>query len=122
MQNEPANFTVGQGCSLPRYTDVDAAHVVEVSKDGKKVAVTLDKATLLNGFKSGEPDALVSHPGGFCAHVEGVQRYNLEAQPDGPKIWFTLRKNGRWVQVGQPMNGTSQQLSPNHRHYHDYNF
>lgn len=113
---------VGMGCSLPRYSDIDSAHVVHVSPCGKIIYVTLDKATLLNGVKSGEPDALVFHRGGFSGRMTGTQRWKLEPQPDGQRIKFTLRKDGTWVQRGQPMGTGSQKLSFRHVHYHDFNF
>ena len=32
-----------------------------------------------------------------------MQEYEYFFRPDAPKVIFTLRKNGRWYQKGQPM-------------------
>ena len=95
-----SNPTVGEGATLNYWSDRDAGTVVRVSPSGKTAYVRRDRATLLNGANSGEPDALKMSPGGFCAHVEGVQRYAYEPNPKGRLYKVTLRANGEWRQVG----------------------
>ena len=65
---------VGMGVSLCGWSDVHAYTVVGVSASGKSFEIQRDKATLLNGVNSGEPDALRFQAGGFCGHTSGRQR------------------------------------------------
>jgi len=82
---------------------------------------------LLNGPESGEKDALRCEPGGFAAHMDGVQRYEITENPDGALRKFTLRKgkNGKpdfWCLVGaSPVHGHGL-LREGHRAHYDYNF
>ena len=118
--------TVGMGATIYGYSDSHAATVVAVSKSGKRVTLRRDKATLLNGCDSGEGDALRAYPGGFCAHVEGVQRYSFEPGPAGYEETFSLRTlpNGetRWIRVGESLrSGSGANIGTRYHHY-DYNF
>lgn len=122
MNNVPEVVAVvGAGVSICGYSDRAACSIIEVSKSGKKIKVQRDKAELLNGPKSGEEDALVFSAGGFCGHVSGSQRYSYEADPEGGIREFSLRKNGRWVQVGESIQGGSR-LIEGRAEYYDYNF
>lgn len=122
ISEQIAPFIVGQGCSVRFYTDVHACRVIWVSADGKRVKVQEDTATLLNGFKSGLADALVSTPGGFCGHVEGRQRYHYAPNPNGSIHEFSLRLSGEWRAKGDSMQSPGKYLNKNHYHFHDYNF
>jgi hypothetical protein len=112
---------VGMGLTEHGYSDSHAYTVVKVSKSGKTCWATRDKATLLNGVNSGEPDALKFEPGGFCGHTSGTQRYSYESDMDGHPFRFSLTKRG-WR-----LAGTSQQagggvtMGVRHEHY-DFNF
>lgn len=117
----PVAPEVGMGLTEHGYSDSRAYTVVKVSASGKTCWATRDKATLLNGFKSGEPDALVSTPGGFCHHVEGCQRYNYETDPTAHPHRFSLTKRG-WRLVGTSQHaGGGVTMGVRHEHY-DYNF
>jgi len=59
-----------------------------------------DNVKLLNNSGSNEPDALIFTPGGFAGHVEGVQRYKYERDARGYTIKATLRKDGKYGEVG----------------------
>ena len=122
---------VGQGATFCTYTDCKACTVIKVSRSGKQVTLQRDKATLLNGPTSGEPDALVQIPGGFAAHTSGTQRYSYEPDPDGKIIKVSKRtyKNGHgetivvWKEVGHRTNSPGCTATFNGRHeYYDYNF
>lgn len=106
---------VGEGVTECRYSDSVAMTIVEVTESGKTFKAREDKATLLNGIGSGEPDALVAYPGGFVAHVEGTQRYAYEADPSGSLHTFRLHKDGNYV------SSTGKAIPGRHQHY-DYNF
>ena len=113
---------VGMGATVRGYSDAHAATIVYVGKTGALLQVQYDKATLLNGVNSGEPDALKFIPGGFVGHTSGVQRYAFERMPDVARQTFTLRKNGSWVRQGEPMkNGTRLTVGVRSHHY-DFNF
>lgn len=122
IQDRLAPMKVGDGAAVAFYSDIHACTVIAVSKDGKKITVQADKATLLNGFKSGEPDALQFSPGGFCGHTSGTQRYAFEANPEGKTYEFSLRLNGEWRAKGKSMNGTGTRLIKRRTHHYDYNF
>lgn len=119
-------ITVGMGATIHGYSDAHACTIIAVSKNGKKVTVREDKATLLNGHGSGAPDELKFSVGGFCAHVSGVQRYAYEPDPNGSESTYTLRslKNGgeRWVRVGETTRGGSSLTIGERREHYDYNF
>ena len=106
---------IGDGATVCFFSDRRAGTIINVSKSGKKVDVQLDKATLINR------DELEFSPGGFCCHVEGIQKYAYEPDPDGV-IWrFSLRKNGKYVRSGDSINGTRLILGIRAEHY-DFNF
>jgi hypothetical protein len=48
---------VGDGATILRHSDSHACTIVAVSKSGRTITLKRDKATLLNGPKSGEADA-----------------------------------------------------------------
>lgn len=132
--SEPVNpYEVGDGVTLCGYSDRHAYTVIAVTKT--QITLQRDKATLLNGFKSGEPDALTFTPGGFSGHTEGVQRYAYEADPEGEIIVARMKRKLRksWEQVGGEDghydhvyradfgHKSSHIIAGRHEHY-DYNF
>jgi len=114
----------GDGVTVRVWTDADAYTVL------KKTLTTMilqeDKATLLNGFKSGEPDALHFSPGGFFGHTTGVQRYTYERNPEGRVIKVTRRKlkNGKvlWKEAGTRTRERGGEAREGRSKFHDYNF
>lgn len=113
---------VGMPATMSFWSDVEAGTVVKVSKNGKTVWVQEDAAKLLNGPKSGEPDAIVFTPGGFAAHCSGRQRYEFSRDTEGVIRKYTLRKNGRFMQSGHPLRSRhTMTLGHRYKHY-DYNF
>lgn len=121
---------VGMGGTIHLFTDSYAVTVIEVSKSGKMVTVRRDAAKLLNGFNSGEPDALEFFPGGFCGHVEGHQRYSYTPDPAGQTERFSRRvKTTRlgvelvsWVRVGDTAKGGTKLTLGRRVRHHDHNF
>jgi hypothetical protein len=114
---------VGEGATKHLYSDSHAYTVERVSPSGKTAWIRRDKATLLNGPDSGEPDALKVYPGGFAAHTTGVQRYRYEPDPDGKLVKVTRRQNGRWKVSGWPTRSPGGVVTFGHRREHyDYNF
>jgi hypothetical protein len=117
---------VGEGATLYGWSDVRAYTVIAVSRSGNRATIQRDSCTLLNGPDSGEPDALRVYTGGFAAHVEGRQRWDIRPNPEGATIEISRRrlKSGEivWVQVGGSAKGGSRiAFGDRHEHY-DYNF
>jgi hypothetical protein len=117
---------VGEGATFTVWTDSYACTVEAVSKSGTRATLRRDKATLLNGFKSGEADALTFTPGGFAGHTSGSQRYKYERDPDGQVIKVSRRvRNGQlvWKQVGSRTSSPGGFATFGGRHEsYDYNF
>lgn len=90
-------FQIGKGVTVCGYSDREAFTVIK--RTAKTITIQRDKATLLNGYKSGEPDALKFYPGGFHGHTEGVQRYHYERDENGEILVARLRKQPRRVSL-----------------------
>ena len=110
---------VGGGANVSGHSDVYAYTVVSVAANGRSAVIQEDTATLLNGFNSGEPDALTFTPGGFCGHTSGNQRYNYQPNPEAPLVTIRLRKDGVWRTPGA--HGQRVRFGERRKH-HDYNF
>ena len=118
---------VGDGASYRLWSDRYACTVIEVRRNGRELVLQRDQATLLNGVRSGEQDALHFEPGGFCGHVSGVQRYAYERDPEGQIIRVSrrTRKDGsvEWVTVGQSTSTPGgRAIIGVRREYRDFNF
>lgn len=112
---------IGDAATVTTWTDSHACTVIAASP--KRVTLQVDKAVLLNGANSGEPDALTFSPGGFAGHCEGRQRYRYERDPNGRIYKATLRKNGQWrlVGIGTQSPGGHVAFGVRVKHF-DYNF
>ena len=104
-QTVPKVPEVGDGATVLMWSDRVACTVVEVSPSGKRLWVTRDNATRTDAH--GMSDA---------------QSYGYETQWEGYRYEYSLRQNGRWVAVGQPMNGGEMLGIGYRQHYHDYSF
>jgi len=124
---KPETFKVGDHATFCTYSDCHAGYITWVSKSGKSVLFQRGKAKLLNGFNSGEPDALQFSAGGFCGHTSGDQRW--EITPDD-KFGYTTKCTRRdlgdgkftWKEVGHPTRSAGCTLGAGHYHHYDYNF
>ena len=105
---------VGDGLTYGYGSDREAYTIVR--KTDKVIVATMDKATLLNGGD------LVFDVGGFSAHClnQDIQEYQYESDPEGVKVTFRRRKNGKWLPAGQPLKKTGAYTG--RRKFHDYNF
>ena len=111
-------FKVGDGATYLAYTDRRAYTIIEISKNGRRAKIQRDAVKLLNGPNSGAEDALNVQPGGFCGHTSGVQRWDIQPDPNGEILQVSLRKDGRW-RVSN--NGTEIDMGRRYEYY-DYNF
>jgi hypothetical protein len=122
-----ATPVLGGAATYTLWTDSYACTVIKISPNGKTVWLRRDKAELLNGFKSGEKDALQFAPGGFFGHTSGGQRYAYSANPDGEVFKVSARalRDGSiiWKRAGHPTRspGGSAYFGARHEHY-DFNF
>lgn len=112
---------VGMGATEYLWSDVRSYTVVAVSKSGKRCTVQRDRATLLNGPNSGEPDALIFHVGGFAGHVEGRQRWEISRDPEGEIVEISRRRDGSWRTVGLGLDSSRFELGKRVERY-DFNF
>jgi len=118
----PSALGVGDRVTAYHYTDRTVWDVVAVKSHGRCLELRLCKATLLNGPRSGAPDALTVTPGGFAAHWSGTQRWDVQSDPNGETRTVTWREKARaFVTVGQSTKGGTA-FRPGSRWYHDYNF
>ena len=95
---------VGMGATMLSWTDRKAATIIEVSKSGKRITIQPDKVTRTDSNGMSES-----------------QSYTYEPNPKAYATEYSLRKNGRWVRVGDSMTGSS--LLVGHRSkYYDFSF
>jgi hypothetical protein len=115
------DIQVGARVCFGGYTDVYPATVI--SRTEKRLVVREDKGELLNGANSGEPDAMKCYPGGFAAHFEGKQRWDIQEDPNGRTVTFTWReKAGKWAMKGSDPKTQGGKLMEGWRKFHDFNF
>jgi hypothetical protein len=126
-QTQTNTPTLGGAATYVVWSDSYACTVIHISKNGKIATLRRDKAQLLNGTNSSEPDALSFSPGGFCGHTSGTQRYSYEPNPEGEtfRVSARTRSDGRtvWKTVGQATktSGGTARFGTRDEHY-DYNF
>ena len=95
---------VGMGATQLMWTDRSAGTIIEVSKSGKKLVFQRDAVSRKD--TNGMSDS---------------QSYLYKRNSHGLTYEYSLRKNGRWVRVGDNFNGPSLLLG--HREeYYDYSF
>jgi hypothetical protein len=92
---------VGMGATILQWSDRRACTITKVVSD-RRIEVRRDNATLVAGASDYQQEYAYS-PG------------------DGPRIVFTLRKNGAWVRLGDKMSGSCL-LIGKRDHYYDYSF
>jgi hypothetical protein len=101
---------VGMGATKLMYTDRVAGTITKVTTD-KKGEVT--------GFVWQEDKATRTDNLGM---TDSGQQYAYEANPDAPEVAVSLRRNGRWVVVGEgSQNGTAFLVGHRHK-FHDFSF
>lgn len=89
---------IGTPGTVSPYTDCYPVTVVAVK--GKKVGVTYDEWRIISG-----------------SEFDGSAEYEYFPRENGPVVWFSLRKNGRYIKVGHKITGTRLGLGVRRRHY-----
>lgn len=94
---------VGMGATRLGWTDRHPYTVIEV-KSPKRIVVQADDAKRID--KNGMSES---------------QDYEFNPNPEGETVEISLRKNGRWIEVGQSSKGTSFLIGHREKYY-DYSF
>lgn len=98
------------------YSDVYPFEILEVK--GKKIKI---RSMDTENIKA--PEMI---PGGFAGHCPNVrdQKWKITSNPKGQELWISLRKDGRYYQVGSSMghHQVHYNLSDVPYHFYDYNF
>jgi hypothetical protein len=109
---------VGMKVTYCMWSDREVYTIIDVSKSGRVITVQRDKKVALH-----KPEDLGFVPGGFSAiaTTQDNQKWEMAADPTGYTRKFSLRKNGRWCEVGS--NDRSPGLAINvASEFYDYNF
>lgn len=105
ITNEAPAVAVGVGATLCWWSDRRAGTIISVSPSGKRIVVQEDTAIRTDGNG-----------------VSSDQRYEYERNPKGVRREFSLRKNGRWVEVGSDLYDGVVCTIGVRRYYYDYSF
>jgi hypothetical protein len=95
---------VGNGAHVSNGVDTHSVTIVSVSANGKTVVVQRDDVKPAEGAKPYSND------------------WEMTPNPNNPTEDFTLRKNGHYIQAGEPMNFGSVLHLSGRRYYHCYEF
>lgn len=103
-----AEPVIGMGATELLYTDRHAGTIVEVSmvSGTPRVGWARDKAKRID--KLGMTDS--------------GQQYEYERNPDAAVEYFTLRKNGSWVKLGQGLKNGRVLMIGARDEYYDFSF
>lgn len=96
---------VGDGATILGWTDRYPATVIEVSADGKRIVIQEDNAKRIDNNGMSES-----------------QQYEYSRNPNATKVVYTLRKDGRYVQLGRPMKGGGNLAIGYRDKYYDFSF
>lgn len=94
---------VGDGAHVSNGVDTHSVTIIDVSENGKRVIVQRDDVKPAEDAKPYSND------------------WEITPNPNNPTACFTLRKNGRFVQIGDSMNSWTVLLSGRY-YYHCYEF
>lgn len=101
---------LGMGATRLCWTDRIACTIIKIfyaDKDGRATMIEVREDKAIRTDSLGMSDS---------------QEYRYELDPNGRTGRYTLRKNGRWVRMGEPQE-TGERLRLGVRnHYHDFSF
>lgn len=97
---------VGDKVGVRYHTDIKPGTVIKAT--ATRATVRLHSFKCVNLPNSGAPDAMKFHVGGFCGHMEGQQRNEVDETSNDGEVTITFRKkdkvncakNGVWRQAG----------------------
>jgi hypothetical protein len=93
---------IGSGATVCMVSDRHAATIIDMTET--RITIQWDRVTVVKGSVQ-----------------DGSAEYEYAWNPGGIIEKYSLRKNGRWVLVGDSSN-TGQRLLPNRSEYHDPHF
>lgn len=96
---------VGMGCTILMYSDRYAGTIVSVADNGKMVAMQRDKAERVDDNGMSES-----------------QQYKYMPNPEADIRYFTLRKNGAFVEMGKDLHSGTQLRIGDRKQYRDYSY
>ena len=96
---------VGMAATILGWTDRYPATVFAVSPSGNRVTVQEDSYTRIDDNGMSE-----------------CQEYEYERNPNGRKLFFSKRKNGRFVEIGQQMGSGFRLCLGQRQRYYDFSF
>ena len=91
---------IGMGGFYSPHSDRYPVTVVAVSKSGRICTTRDDKTRVVSGYIT-----------------DGSAEYEITPNPNGTLREWSRRKNGRWVQTGETMNGTGLYLGTRSAYY-----
>lgn len=97
---------VGMGATMLGWTDRNAATIVEVNKTKTRIGVQRDKATRIDDK----------------GMTDSGQEYTFERDPGAHIVYYSLRKNGRWIRVGEPIHSGARVAIGYRDEYYDFSF
>lgn len=103
--SKSAEPEVGMGATILMYSDRHAATIVEVNASKTRVGIQRDDAKRVDD--NGMSDS---------------QHYEFTPDTSAPVEYYTLRKNGKWVRVGQPQSSGAQIGVGYRSEYYDFTF
>lgn len=108
------DLKTGDGVTYVQYSDKKAMTILE--KTDRKIIAAFDDQELDENWK---PEMV---PGGFSATCtnQNTQKWNCKTNTENSKLAFTLRKNGKWVEKNQKING--YYLVCGRYPFYDFNF
>lgn len=109
--NEMSELRIGDGATVVFHSDRHAGTII--NRTPKWIEWQEDNAKLI----SGKPLVVA---GGFVGHFDNFQEYEYKPNLEGVIRRFTLRKNGKWIQMGDSMTGCY--LIPGRSKFYDRNF
>lgn len=101
---QSADVEIGMGATVLSFTDRHAATVVSISSNGRRIGIKYDKAIRTDDNGTSDSQSYRYEPG------------------EGPTLYFTKRKDGRFVKEGETLSGGQKVLVGTRDHYHDFSF
>jgi hypothetical protein len=111
-RSKPVTPEVGMGATIIMYSDRHAATIVRIKLGGSMGNPTVKRVQIQ------EDRSIRTDANGMC----DSQDYRYERNTMSPLRWFSLRKNGRYVEEGSDMKNGTSILIGERDSYHDCGF
>ena len=108
LTKSPENIYLDQPCTVCYVTDSHPARITNFKRNGDKITRVLAQLDDWKVISGSEQD--------------DTAEYAYSPNKNNPEFWFSLRKDGSWVTVGQPLNYTPTLAIGHARRRHDPHF